>query len=75
MRPAARRAVDRERAVERGDAVGEPAQPGAARGVGAADAVVGDLDRHAAVRAADRDVASVACAYLATFAIASETTK
>ena len=49
VRPAALRAVERQRAVERGDAVREPAQPRSARGVGAADAVVGDLDAHAAV--------------------------
>ena len=41
-------------AVERLDAVAQPAQPGPV-GVGAADAVVGDLDRHAAVGAADVD--------------------
>ena len=43
-----------ERAVERGDAVGEPAQARAAGRVGAADAVVGDLDGHAPVRPPDR---------------------
>ena len=45
------------RAAERGDAVGEPAQARAVRGVGAAEAVVGDLD-HAGRRrcARTRDV-------------------
>jgi hypothetical protein len=37
-------AVDREMATERRDAVGEPAQTSSARCVGAADAVVADLD-------------------------------
>ena len=50
--PRARRAVERERAVERRDAVGEAAQARAARGVGAADAVVGDVDGDAPVRRA-----------------------
>ena len=50
--PAPGRAGDAQAAVERLDAVGEAAQAGAARGVGAADAVVGDLDdgRRAGVR-------------------------
>ena len=46
-------AVDCERSFERGDAVGEPAQAGSARCIGAADAVVGDLDARAAVLVAD----------------------
>ena len=45
-RPAA--LVDLEPAVERRDPVGEAAQAGAARRVGAADAVVADLDRRPA---------------------------
>ena len=45
-------AVDPQATVERLDSVAEAAEPGAG-GVGAADAVVGDLDRHAAVRAHD----------------------
>ena len=44
-RALARRARDDEPAAERLDAVGEAAQPGAAALVGAADAVVDDLDR------------------------------
>src|SRR6187551_2880463 len=43
-RAAARRALELERAVERGDPVLEPAQARAAARVGPADAVVGDLD-------------------------------
>src|SRR4051795_8278936 len=54
-RAAAGRAVDGDRAVERGDAVGEAAQARAAALVGAADAVVGDLDDDARARAADGD--------------------
>jgi hypothetical protein len=72
---AARWAVQRERAVERGDAVAEAAQARALGRVGAADAVVGDVDGHAAVRRRTATVASVAWAYFATFASASETTK
>ncbi len=47
---AARRALDAEPAVERGEAVGEAAQARAACRVGDADAVVGDLDRDRPVR-------------------------
>ena len=42
--PAPGRALDAQAAVERLDAVGEAAQARAARGIGAADAVVGDHD-------------------------------
>ena len=74
--PGARRARHAQPAVERLDPVGEPAQPGAARVVGAADAVVGDLDRRRAVAGAQtRTVAGVAWAYLATLVSASEATK
>ena len=52
--PRAGRAVDLQATVERLDAVAEAAQPGSVR-VGAAHAVVGDLDRHPAVRARDLD--------------------
>ena len=45
--PCPGRARDAQPAVERLDAVGQAAQPAAARVVGAADAVVGDLDRRA----------------------------
>src|SRR3954449_4031348 len=55
-RAAAGRAVERERAVEGGDAVGEAAQARAAVAVGAADAVVGHLDAHPAVLVTDRDL-------------------
>ena len=44
-----------QRAVERGQPVGEAAQAGAAGRVGAADAVVADLDGDAAVQAPDGD--------------------
>ena len=64
-----------ERAVERRHAVGQSAQPGATRRVGAADAVVRDLDGDVAVEAPTETVACVARAYFATFASASETTK
>ena len=55
-RSAARRALDSQRAVERRDAVGEAAQARAGGAVGAADAVVGDLDHDGAVPLGDRDV-------------------
>ena len=48
-RPAAPRAVDAQRAAERGHAVGDADEP-VARAVGAADAVVADLDAQHAVR-------------------------
>ena len=48
---------DLQAAVERLDAVGEPAQAGAVRRVGAALAVVGDLDDQACRSRADVDVA------------------
>ena len=65
---AARRALDSERSFERGDAVGEPAQAGSVGSIGAADAVVGDLDARAAVVVADADGDLEASAYLLTFA-------
>ena len=46
-------AVDRERALERRDAVGEAAEARSARRVGAADAVVRDLDAQRALLAGD----------------------
>ena len=52
--PAAGRALDLERPVECREAVGEAAEARAARGIGAADAVVADVDDHAAVRRAAR---------------------
>ena len=45
-----------EAAVERGHAVGEAAQAGAAGGVGAATAVVAHLDDQAAVVVAELDL-------------------
>ena len=66
-RAAARRAPHPQPAVERLDAVGEAAQPRAARRVGAADAVVGDLDHERRrPRAAARRSRSPPAAYLAT---------
>ena len=54
----------------------EPAQAGAARDVRAADAVVGDLDGEVAVASARRSPRRASrCAYFATLASASETTK
>ena len=52
--PLPERTLDLERAVERLDAVGEAAQPRAAGGIGAADAVVRDLDDGAAVQRSSR---------------------
>ncbi len=52
--PLAGRALDAQVAVERFDAVAEAAESGGV-GVGAADAVVGDLDGQPAVRACDVD--------------------
>ena len=54
VRPAARRALERQRAVERRDAVAEAAQARAGVGVRAADPVVGDVDGHASVDPAHR---------------------
>ena len=62
-------------AAERLDAIGEPAQAGAGRLVGAADAVVGDLDDATPSTCTTRTDAFVAFAYLATFVSASEATK
>ena len=73
--PSPRGEFDLERAVERADAVLEPAQPAPAGGVRAAHAVVAHLDHRAAVLAPHLDPAYVACAYLATFVSASATTK
>ena len=72
--PRSRWAVHVEAAVERLDAGRKAAQARAAGGVGAADAVVGHRHRRAAVRPGDATVACDACAYLATFVIASATT-
>ena len=55
-RALAGRAVDVEAAVERGHAVGEAAQAGAAGGVGAATAVVAHLDDQAAVVVRELDL-------------------
>ena len=55
VRPAARAAVDAQGAAERLDPVREPAKPRAARRVGTADTVVGDVDREVAVAAIDAD--------------------
>ena len=72
--PAGCRARACRRARRRGRP--SPRRPEPCAGVGAADAVVGDVDGHASVRPrARRPSASVAWAYLATFASASETTK
>jgi hypothetical protein len=54
-RSAARRAVHGQRAVERGDPIGESAQARARGSVGAADAVVGDVDGDQPVYAPHRD--------------------
>ena len=54
-RAAGRQALDHEPAVERRDAVGQPADPSRAR-VGTADPVVHDLDDRRAVAAVDLDV-------------------
>ena len=63
------------RPVERRDAVLEAAEARAAGRVRAADAVVGDVDDDPARTRRTVTVARVACAYLATFCSASETTK
>ena len=75
-RAAALRRLDLERAVERGQAVDEPAQAGTGLDVGAADAVVLDEHDHVLVVAPQVDAARCsACAYLATLVSASATTK
>ena len=71
---AAGRAVDDESAVESGETVGEAAQPRPAAGVGAADAVVADLDQRVPVLPGDTDARLEAFAYLATFVNDSATT-
>ena len=73
--PAPARADDAQAALQRLHPIGQPAQPRAAGVVGAADAVVGDLDARHSVERQTRIVTLVACAYLATFASASEATK
>ena len=71
----AERALDGQVAAERLDAVGESAQAGAAARVGAAGAVVGDLDQRGRCRSGRRGRGRCeAPAYLATFVSASETT-
>src|SRR4051812_12887590 len=54
-RPGARRAFDAEPAAERLDAVGEPSQTRAQPLVGAADAIVEDLDDDRVIRVGDAD--------------------
>ena len=74
--PGTGRAEDAQRAVERGDPVRQPLEAGAGRLVGAADAVVGDLDRPPRrCGARPAPTPSVAWAYLATLASASQATK
>ena len=75
--PAAGGAVDAQRAVERGDAVGQAAQAGAARRV-SAPPMPSSRDLHGDAAPLRRRTATLACvasAYFATFASASETTK
>ena len=74
-RSGARRAVDRQLAVERSDPISQAAQPASVGRVGTAGAVVGDLDDEPVVLAPTATVASSARAYFATFVSASETTK
>ena len=71
---AAGRALDREAAAERLDAVGETAQARALGRIGAADAVVGDPDDARPFSRATRTFTPVAPAYLITFASASAIT-
>ena len=67
---------DLEAPAERVDPVGQPAQPGAAGGVRAAAAVVGDLDARALrPRARRRSATSLAPAYLLAFVSDSLTMK
>ena len=72
-RAAAGRAQDVDGSAERVDAVGETPESGATRRVGAADAVVGDLDDEAVVSRVTVTVAALAPAYLATLVRLSET--
>ena len=67
------RALERERAAERLDPVGEAAQA-AALAVGAADSVVRDLDEEVTVVASARTTIALAPACFCTLAIASATT-
>ena len=72
--PVVGRAQDAERAIERLDAVAQPAQPAAVR-VGAAAPVVADLDHGVPVRERDVDLArGWRCACLWTLASASAAT-
>ena len=73
--PAVQRAVDRERAVERGDAVLQARQPAPVRAPRAADAVVADLDAQRPYTSAAVTRTALARAYLATLVSASATTK
>ena len=74
--PSPGRRVDLEAPVERREAVGEAAQAGAAPRIGAADAVVADLDHGVEpLSRATRTAAVEAPAYLATLVSASATTK
>ena len=72
---AAWRALELELPVERVDTVGETPQAGAARRVGAARPSSIDVDDRVGRRVPRPDATREACAYLATFASASETTK
>ena len=74
-RALAERAVEGELALERGQAVAEAAQAGADVELGAADAVVGDLDLDLARRRRTLTFAVVALAYLITLVSPSATTK
>ena len=67
--------MDFEAPVERGDAVGQAAQAGPDLRVGAADAVVADLDHGEAVVARDPHAACAARAYFVTLVSDSATTK
>jgi hypothetical protein len=55
MRSVSRQALELERSVERVHPVGEAPQPGPVRRVGAAHAVVVDVDEHTTAEAGDAD--------------------
>jgi hypothetical protein len=65
LRAGGGRAGDLQVPVERLNPVAQPAEPAAARDVGAADAVVGDVEAQPAVRARTLMVTFEACACLA----------
>ena len=73
-RASARSAGDMQAAAERVHPIGEPAQPGARARIGAAHAVVGDLDDSPSPRRRTVTTARDAAACLDTFASDSETT-